>query len=537
MSAPAVTSQPTVSSPPPITSDPVSSTQDANLPIPTLVESSTTPTPSLYSSLTWKTLRSRVSVSEKTSAQLGWAVAVLSVVITIATLAPTFRAQASSDKALRLAEWTALKDYIEECREELAAGIQSQACIKAMNAKLPPPPYVDHGLLDTVRRSLGMENRLYNGTWRHAAGEHSGTQAFLHFWMAALLIVACVFFVFAYFEHRRTRLLRLSYASSKKGDDDVHESSPLPPTTEPTISSTIRHPPPAVEATLRRRPVRTHPIYRHANLEEAIHHSDLAEIRTRLSHGEDVNKHWPYLIYSLAISPANSITESRLEVARLCLDFGADVNALKGWNGQSALLIAIHFGNVAISKLLIANGALVSYSPPDSNLTALHRCVRLAVTGSATDALDIMELLFQFGANPNQADRLGETPLHHLMIDASLSRHSGDVLRKLYPVAQCLVEHGARMPATIKSRYVSGNPLWDIVKNEHWDVEWAENVGSRYDMVQVGSAWIKQDDLDGRYSLRHWKRSGEVQELAGWKYAFLDREMTRVIKWPAGAGT
>jgi hypothetical protein len=210
---------------------------------------------------------------------------------------------------------------------------------------------------------------------------------------------------------------------------------------------------------------RTHPIYQHANLEEAIHHQDMTEIKLRLTNGEDVNQHWPYLIYKLAISPPSVETPKHLEIARLCLDFGADVNALKGWNGQSALMIAIHFGNLDVAKLLIVNGAMVSYSPPDSNLTALHRCVRLAVTGSATDALEIMELLFQFGANPNQADRAGETPLHKLLIDAWLKRDNLGCMQKLAPVALSLVEHGAYVPKTLKERYMVGNPVWRAVQD------------------------------------------------------------------------
>ncbi|KAF2733238.1 ankyrin [Polyplosphaeria fusca] len=528
MAALASTSLPTSSD----TSRTTRNSLELNEPPGAINESPTAPAPSIRPSVSWNSVRSRFSVSEKTSAQLGWAVAFLSVVITIVTLAPTFRAQASSDRALQLAEWTALKDYIEECREELAAGIQSQACLKAMKAKLPPPPDVGHGLFDTARRSLGEEMGHHNGTWRAAHQAYSVSNAVQKLSIVGVLLLAC-FFVFLMFENGRACLLRRTY-TSKKRDEDIPTG---PPSTVDSIAamSTIRHPPPAIEATLRRRPVRTHPIYRHANLEEAIHHSDLAEIRTRLSNGEDVNKHWPYLIYSLAISPASMITSSRLEVARLCLDSGADVNALKGWNGQSALLIAIHFGNVAIAKLLLANGALVGYCPPDSNQTALHRCVRLAVTGSASDALEVMNMLFQYGANPNQIDRLGETPLHHLMTVAWFSRHDDAVMKKLYPVAQCLVEHGARMPTAIKQKYIVGNPLWEIVNSESWVGGWPESVEPGNQVVQVGDIWYKKEDVDAMRGLRSKRWEGEVKELGHWKYAFLDRDMTKVVKWPVGA--
>ena len=94
-------------------------------------------------------------------------------------------------------------------------------------------------------------------------------------------------------------------------------------------------------------------------------------------------------------------------------------------------MIAIHFGNVDVAKLLIANGAMICYASPDSNYTALHRCVRLAVTGSAIDALEIMNLLFAHGAKANQTNSLDETPLHNLLIDAWISRHDEQCMEKL----------------------------------------------------------------------------------------------------------
>ena len=122
-------------------------------------------------------------------------------------------------------------------------------------------------------------------------------------------------------------------------------------------------------------------------------------------------------------------------------------------------MIAIHFGNVDVAKLLLVNGATVCYSPPDSGLTALHRCVRLAVTGSAADALEIMEMLFLYGANANQADRVGETPLHKLLLDAWFARGDEDAINRLYPIALCLLENGACVPSTMKEKYMLGNTL------------------------------------------------------------------------------
>lgn len=412
---------------------------------------------------------------------------------TIIALSPAFKSQDMSEKALKLAEWTALKDYIEECREELAAGIQSPACLKAMDATLPPPPYVKPGLLDKLKRSLVYIEVEYNATSRGPQIIHREIQvpaviqgmAFL-----AVVLTACVF-LFLSFENNRSRIRRRAYADHPLEIAEEKLSSPSPPSppreTE-TVTTTVRYPPQSNGSSLRRRNVRVHPIYRHAGLEEAFHHQDLAEIRLRLQNGEDVNQHWPYLIYKLAITPPTVDTPKHLEIAQLCLDYGADVNVLKGWNGQSALMIAIHFGNVDVAKLLILNGAMVCYSPPDSNLTALHRCVRLAVTGPYKDAIETMKLLFEYGANPNQIDPAGETALHKLLIDASLKRNNQACIKRLIPVALCLLEHGAHLPRTIEKRYVIGNPLWDVVNSAVFKTEWPEHVGpDQYHFSFVGS--------------------------------------------------
>jgi hypothetical protein len=444
-------------------------------------------TPSLRPSLTWKSIRSTFSVSEKTSAQLGWAVALLSLLLTIAALSPTFRSQTASERALKLAEWTALKDYVEECREEMAAGLQSQGCLRATNVELPPPPYVKAGLLERTRRGVLSGGRAFefNATsgGLYVQQRHIGfPKALLTLFLVAILLTAWML-VFSNLNGRRARLYRRPEMAETEEKELDKPTLPLQPQLQdPTATSTttIRYPPPSRETNLRRRrEIRTHPIYRHANLEEAIHHEDLPEIKTRLMNGEDVNKHWPYLIYKLALTPPSPSTSKRLDIARLCLDFGADVNAGQGWNGQSALVIAIHFGNVEVAKMLIANGAR------DTARTALHHCARLAVTGSASDALTIMQALFDHGADAHVPDRLGETPLHKLLIDAWFSRHDEAMIKKLYPVALSLVMHGARLPTTIKEKHVVGNPLWELVSTEIWD-EWPEQVGPVDSLVVLG---------------------------------------------------
>lgn len=391
--------------------------------------------------------------------------ALFSLLLAVIALSPAFKSQDLTNRGLQLAEWTALKDFVEECRQEIAAGLESQACLKAVNAKIPPPPYMDSSVLGNTRRGIVLEQPSLNDTQEASTGVLAppslgrGVVSFL------FLLTICGLLLFS-IERDHSGLRQLStrdkFETGLNDEDWEHPSEIM--TDHTMIEPVVRHPPGGFEGHLRERVVRIHPIYRHSSLDEAIHAADLDEIRLRLRNGEDVNRHWPYLIFSLAISPDTADLAQRIEVARLCLDFGADVNASKGWNGQTALLIAIRFGNVAVARLLIANGATVNFAPTDTLLTALHGCVRLAASGSSSSALEIMEILCRHGADVNRVDRFNETPLQKLLIEASNARYDGGIVERLVPIAQCLIDYDANMPVTLRDRFVVGNPLYGPVQ-------------------------------------------------------------------------
>ncbi|KAH7000180.1 hypothetical protein EDB80DRAFT_895489 [Ilyonectria destructans] len=80
------------------------------------------------------------------SSQVGVAsfcIAVVALVVAITCVFPTFMSQHLSEKALDIAEWTALKDFREQCIEYLAAGLPSPNCEEAIDKPLPPPPHVE----------------------------------------------------------------------------------------------------------------------------------------------------------------------------------------------------------------------------------------------------------------------------------------------------------------------------------------------------------------------------------------------------------
>ena len=159
-------------------------------------------------------------------------------------------------------------------------------------------------------------------------------------------------------------------------------------------------------------------MHKHADLAEAVRLEDVEEIKLRLVN-DDVNKFWSYLIYTLAMSEKAKLSIARLEIAQLYIHCGAGVNIVKGWNSESVLMIAIHFNNFAVAELLVNDSADVCYALLGSGLTALHKCVSLAATRQNSDAPKMIGLLLKQGANPNQACRFGESPLHNLLVKAT----------------------------------------------------------------------------------------------------------------------
>jgi hypothetical protein len=179
-------------------------------------------------------------LSEKASAHLGWVIAFLSVLFTVVALSSAFKSQSMTERALKLAEWTAPKDFIEECREEIAAGVESHACLKAIKTQIPPPRYVKTGIHEKMRRGLVQERQGFNGTMRAMrAGEQDAFSVWSIRGLIGLTIVltACIFF-FIGFERSRTRLLRRPLVSEapEAADEKLFEL-PSVLELEPTIST------------------------------------------------------------------------------------------------------------------------------------------------------------------------------------------------------------------------------------------------------------------------------------------------------------
>ncbi|KAE8378568.1 ankyrin repeat-containing domain protein [Aspergillus bertholletiae] len=118
-----------------------------------------------------------------------------------------------------------------------------------------------------------------------------------------------------------------------------------------------------------------------------------------------------------------------LEAVEVLLRHGAKANALV--HGCTALSFAIDEGSVPMTKLLLENGAdvAITHDQPSDNVSFLLRVMNRRHDPEVIAAM--MKLLLNHGADPNDCDRKGRTPLFFATM-----RHDLEMMR-------LLLAHGA----------------------------------------------------------------------------------------------
>ena len=137
-----------------------------------------------------------------------------------------------------------------------------------------------------------------------------------------------------------------------------------------------------------------------------------------------------------------------IELVRMLLDKGLDVNSMPGYKG-SALHLAAQEGKIEIVKLLVSRGADVNAAAPEYSQTPLHRAASsLCTLGGdyeplhpidnekfCAGKLDVVRFLIEKGARVNDEDKNGWLPLDEVKD----------------PAIQALLEsHGAKRKKTAK---------------------------------------------------------------------------------------
>jgi len=87
------------------------------------------------------------------------------------------------------------------------------------------------------------------------------------------------------------------------------------------------------------------PPYKYTNLSDAVLHGDIDEIRRRVQSGGELTRSWRSLVHSVAITDEPHRYAKRLDIAKMFIAHGADIDTTEGWNGETPLMVAMHSGN------------------------------------------------------------------------------------------------------------------------------------------------------------------------------------------------
>lgn len=167
--------------------------------------------------------------------------------------------------------------------------------------------------------------------------------------------------------------------------------------------------------------------------------------------GEAIHAKVELLKHGILYSVKNyqyAIYNGKIDIVRLFIEAGMNVDANRGIPRETPLLLAVDRNNIAICKLLIRHGANVNVITP----TGLSPLIFASQEGYA----DIVALLIQSGAKVNMAESPNMTPL----VIAAQNGHL-DVVRLLVNAGAHL--NGRNGSTTPLLRAVEGN-YFSIVK-------------------------------------------------------------------------
>ena len=180
---------------------------------------------------------------------------------------------------------------------------------------------------------------------------------------------------------------------------------------------------------------------------------------------------------------ACSSNKININMVKLLLRYGAEINKIIRFGGDTVLKSAISFENIEIVKLLLDNGADPNLGD-DKNNSPLHNAASSHSFDEGINA-EIIKLLLQYGADINSTNVVGITPLffaclvhNHLNIDT-------------------LLEYGAD-PYILnnENQYIMNNPMIkesikEYVGNKMYELH---KLNVAYDMIEIAKG-INEDPL------------------------------------------
>ena len=116
------------------------------------------------------------------------------------------------------------------------------------------------------------------------------------------------------------------------------------------------------------------------------------------------------LLQCNSISMTALMYASSAEVAKLLLEYGAQVDFQGSHGGFTALMVASNEGHYEVTEFLLERGAQVDLQNSEGK-TALMHAVSIVDPNNDKDAVGLARLLLQHGANPQLEDREGKTAL------------------------------------------------------------------------------------------------------------------------------
>lgn len=179
-----------------------------------------------------------------------------------------------------------------------------------------------------------------------------------------------------------------------------------------------------------------------------------------------LDAHYKYSALGAALSPEQVSRPLRLEMAELLLSNGANPNLSEGQRGTTLLeelsrtvgcpsdeksYRYVWEPKAKAMELLIRHGANVNLANRENGNTPLHYA---AVSGNP----DLVQLMFEHGAEVNAVNRGGYTPLYYLAASGTGCRDD----RRIEKTVEMLVAHGADM-----EREVKGKKLANLVDRQY----------------------------------------------------------------------